>query len=338
MTRRNICIPRIVLPDRTVALKPKIGEFPTDVTRMEIAPDRSAVAVGRPGGSILVFDATTGRERFTVDRPKTNSSAFGFSHNGQHLAFVAAEPSGEHIVRVVSAAEGTSYQRLTVRSGKLANAGALTYSPDGQRLAVSSTETFASNRSRSRIHRWQLADGDPEPRALDALEWQDGTIEAMRFTVFGTEVLAASRNRGTAAVWKWDTKEFGALLEEKAPLALLAAGQRMNFVAEAGESPQLWSWRRGQDRWASANSRPLGPIRSASLAIGPDDELVAIGTQGRGNGTWEHRTAVWLWRQSSYQAMLLGHTDTVLDVTFADDGKSILSASKDGTLRFWKLP
>jgi tRNA A-37 threonylcarbamoyl transferase component Bud32 len=335
-SRRNIFIPRVVLPDRAMELRPQAGEFPTDVTRMEIAPDRSAVAVGRPGGSIAVFDVASGRERFAVDRPKTNSTAFGFSHNGQHLAFVAAEPSGEHVLRVVSAADGGSYQRLTPKSGNLANARALAYSPDGQRLVVSSSEAFSNNRSRSRIHRWQFADGERVPRSLDPLEWQDGTIEALRFTVYGAEVLAASRNHATAFVWNWETARPGAVLEEKAPLALLAAGQRTNLVASADDHMLLWSWRRGKDQWMASST--AGSIRSASLALGPDDELVAAGTQGGGNGTWEQRTAVWLWRQSTFQAILLGHTDSVLDVSFADDGKSLVSASKDGTLRFWKLP
>jgi WD40 repeat protein len=332
-TRRNVVIPWIIPPDRTLELKPNAGEFPADVTRMEIAPDRSAVAVSRPAGSILVFDAATGRERFTIDRSKTNSSAFGFSHNGQHLAFVAAEPSGEHIVRVVSAADGHSYQRLTPKSGNLANAGTLTYAPDGKRLAVSSTETYTYNRSRSRIHRWQMVDGDSAPQPLDPREWQDGTIEALRFTVYGDEILAVSRNPATAMVWKWDAPQAGALLEEKVPLALLATGQRTNLLAELGTSPQIWSWRSGQNRWTPSD--PVGPIRSASLALAPDDELYAIGTQRGGNGTWEQRTAIWMWRRSTARGVLLGHTDSILDLSFTPDGKSLVSASKDGTLRFW---
>jgi WD40 repeat protein len=36
-------------------------------------------------------------------------------------------------------------------------------------------------------------------------------------------------------------------------------------------------------------------------------------------------------------AFLLGHTDWPLDLIFMPDGKELISASKDGTARVWKL-
>jgi|GEM_PF-6216398 len=336
-TRRNIVIPWVLLPDRTLELKPKAGEFPADATRMEIAPDRSAVAVGRPGGSILVFDAVTGEERFLIERPKSDCTAFAFTPTGRHLAYVGrSDDRSEYMVRFFDTQTlELSSEQYKPKLGRLANVRAMAFSPDGKRLAVSDIESFGpNNRSRSRIHRWQLAGAESTPRSLDPLEWQEGAIEAMRFTVYGAEVLAVSRKPATAIVWKWDTAQPAALLEEKAPLALLAAGQRKNLVAELDVSPQIWSWRSGQDRW-HAPSNSFGPIRSASLALAPDDELVAIGTQGGGNGTWEQRTAVWIWKESRARAVFLGHTDSILDLSFTPDGKSLVAASKDGTLRFW---
>src|SRR5204863_7165227 len=94
--RREIRIPPIALPERTVRLVPKAGSFPSDVVRMEISPDRSAVAVERFDGPILVFDAATGAERFTVQRPQTHCTAFGFTPDGKRLAYLAPDGPVDH--------------------------------------------------------------------------------------------------------------------------------------------------------------------------------------------------------------------------------------------------
>src|SRR5262249_54260448 len=96
---RTLQIPTIVFAERTVNLKLKTGSFPLDVIRMQISPDRSAVAVERLDGPIAVFDAETGQERFTVNRPRTHCTAFGFTPDSKRLAYLATiDGGGEHVL------------------------------------------------------------------------------------------------------------------------------------------------------------------------------------------------------------------------------------------------
>jgi WD40 repeat protein len=48
---------------------------------------------------------------------------------------------------------------------------------------------------------------------------------------------------------------------------------------------------------------------------------------------------IWLWDTTSWQVIkrLTGHTDLVQDIVFTPDGRKILSASRDGTVRVWSL-
>jgi WD40 repeat protein len=78
----------------------------------------------------------------------------------------------------------------------------------------------------------------------------------------------------------------------------------------------------------------------ASVALSADGRLGAAGNCGWLNESWNLRPAIRVWDTefASQRAILLGHTDWVLDVAFNNDGNGLVSAGKDGTVRYWKLP
>ena len=77
-----------------------------------------------------------------------------------------------------------------------------------------------------------------------------------------------------------------------------------------------------------------------SLAYSPDDRLLAAGTKGLPGLAWEKLAAVHVWDAKTGQerAMLLGHADWPLAIAFDPDGTGVTTASKDGTVRHWRLP
>src|SRR5262249_29819196 len=91
-------------------------------------------------------------------------------------------------------------------------------------------------------------------------------------------------------------------------------------------------------------SMPMYPIAFASLAFSPDDGLLIAGTKGGAPGriaiAWEKRAAIHVWdtKTGKEKAVLLGHLDWPLDLAFSLGGDGLVSAGKDGTLRFWTLP
>jgi tRNA A-37 threonylcarbamoyl transferase component Bud32 len=341
-------IPPVVRPERTIELKPKSGSFPADVTRMEIAPDRSALAVGRLDGPILVFDAATGRERFRIDRPRTHCTAFGFTPDGKRLAYlVTIDGGGDHVLSWVDAGDGEPAGKdLRPQPGRgFSNSHALAYSPDGKRLAVSSAYNGDTPSGwQSRVLRWEVSGEGTEFRELEPLPWWDGMVKEMRFTAGGSELLTVS---GTAvAVGRWWENEKASRLFASARDAIDLVTVGKEHAAVAGWNADLgkagvseWS-PPGSLRTQSPPAPPMYPVAFASLAFSPDDGLLAAGTKGVANLPWEQLAAVHVWdaKKGQERAVLLGHTDWVLDVAFAPDGKGLVTAGKDGTVRTWRLP
>jgi WD40 repeat protein len=343
---RTLSIPAVVLPERTVELKPKSGSFPPDAVRMEIAPDRSAVAVGRFDGPILVFDAATGRARFTVSRKKSDCTAFGFSPDGKRLAYLIREDESDTVLRVVDAGDGRPVGKdLKPQPGRsFSNSDALTFSAGGNRLAVSAAHNAdPDNHWESRILRWELTSG-AEPLELEPLQWQTGTIEQLRFTPNGSEVLAVAGTH-TWTLWAWDTGQPGRRGAAEVDFAYdrAAVGGPVEAVAGWGQLTKrpgvLFSQRRPSGLVFMAGV-DAGPIRFGSLAVSPDGGVAAAGVKGGANAGWEQLPAVRVWDTGTQKlrAVLLGHTDWPLDVAFDRAGTGLMTAGKDGTVRTWRLP
>jgi tRNA A-37 threonylcarbamoyl transferase component Bud32 len=342
--QREIRIPHIVSPQRTVELKPKAGSFPPDVVRMQLAPDCSAVAVERFAGPILVFDTATGKERFTIGRSRSHCTAFGFTPDGEHLAYLT-QAGSDHVLRVVDARDGSPYGKdLKPGEGRsFLNSHALAYSPDGKRLAVSSAHNIGpDNHWESRVLRWEIPADGAEPRALDPLQWQEGMIQVMRFTADGSEVLTVS-DTTLATGWSWDKGKVSRRRDSnRFATNLLAVGKSRAVVGGRRTSPEkamISFWSPEPLREPPEETLPQYPVAFASLAISPDDNLIAAGSKGSAELTWEQRVMVRVWDKQSRgeRAVLLGHTDWALALAYTPDGKTLVSAGKDGTVRFWDL-
>ena len=68
-----------------------------------------------------------------------------------------------------------------------------------------------------------------------------------------------------------------------------------------------------------------------SIAFSADGRFLTLGSSGA--------AACQIWDTLTFQTILqlVGHTDDVRSLTFFPDGKNIMSASKDGTIRIWNV-
>ena len=113
--------------------------------------------------------------------------------------------------------------------------------------------------------------------------------------------------------------------------------------------------------------------RSAALAVSPDGQIVATGSQDgslrlwdintgktlsvlRGHqgivsgmafspdgtllatASWDGDVAVWAISSGILFSRFVGHKDAVIGVAFGSDGKTLLSRSLDGTIKVWNIP
>jgi WD40 repeat protein len=75
---------------------------------------------------------------------------------------------------------------------------------------------------------------------------------------------------------------------------------------------------------------PMGQ-ESPVLAFSPTNRLLAVGHE---DGT----ITVWDWRRELMVAEFQGHVGAVTAVVFTPDERTLISASRDATVRLWTLP
>jgi WD40 repeat protein len=168
-------------------------------------------------------------------------------------------------------------------------------------------------------------------------------VKEMRFTPGGADLLAVS---GTPVVvgWAWGTGQESRRADYTEDVMDLVAVGKAHAAAGAwvpdSRQATVVDWPLDPNRDEPSSEPPTYPVALASLAFSPDDSLLAAGTKGLAHLPWGQLAAVHVWdrKTGAERAVLLGHTDWVLDIAFDADGKGLGSASKDGTVRAWRLP
>ncbi|HVK10030.1 MAG TPA: WD40 repeat domain-containing serine/threonine protein kinase [Gemmataceae bacterium] len=340
---RLLQFPRVGPAPRTTDLRPAEGSFPNDVVAMRLSPDRSLVAAARLDGPILVFDTAAGSERYTIRRRKSDCSAFGFTPDGKQLVYVDQPAQKPPEVRFASATDGTSGQRLVAGPGRgIMNSRALAVSADGRRLAVATAINYRGMSGfMSRILRWEADAAGGPFREAAPIEWQSDTISALQFSPDGGRIRAVSGNDNPAR-YDWKTgqpDQWGAGLAAFDGLAAGPAADVATGWSEWRGSAVASLWNHGQPD-SAFNELPPSPIPFGAAAVSADGQRVALGTKGGGDVPWDVRAVVHVHdaRTRKEIVLLLGHTDWVMDVAFGPDGKEVMSAGKDGTVRRWTVP
>ncbi|KAM0745659.1 WD40 repeat-like protein [Meredithblackwellia eburnea MCA 4105] len=110
----------------------------------------------------------------------------------------------------------------------------------------------------------------------------------------------------------------------------LASAREAHWVASGGFDRKIKLWDVAEGRSTAALELPSPPSSIYSLATTPSGSLLAAGTPERVIRVWDPLSK----RQVS---RLGGHTDNVRAVLLSEDGKWVLSASSDTTVKLWSL-
>ncbi len=270
--------------------------------------DGKLFATGSANRVARVWDSDNGRPVSGALRHDGLVCRLAFSPDGKLLATT----SHRGTVRVWDHAAG---KEVSVFRGHARSAHEVAFSPDGQ-LVLSTSSDGTARMSRS-------SSGEPFGPPLG----HQGMVSTALFSRDGLTVLTSGID-GTAQVWETaSAKPIGERMKHfsSVPRAAFSPDGTRVATASLDGTARVWDARTGL---------PFTPrIQHGSaeaIAFSPDGGLVATGTSYGATRAWDSRTG---------EAVTpdLRHGGAITVVTFSPDGRKLLSASKDGTVRILDL-
>jgi WD40 repeat protein len=163
-----------------------------------------------------------------------------------------------------------------------------------------------------------------------------GFVRGVIFSPDGTRLVGASDD-GTVKLWDAATgKECFSLKGQTHSLVSLALSLNGKFLASAAEGGAAKVWDLVTREACFTTEGRAGSV--GSVAFSPDSKRLATGGSGRWdaeNKSVESGLKVWDLATDRESFSLKGHTAAVFSVVFSPDGKRLLSAAVDGTVKVW---
>jgi WD40 repeat protein len=222
----------------------------------------------------------------------------------------------------------------TLRFRDVQSFEALAYSPDGRYLATATS-------SYGRVHFWDVATG----KICHTLESSHCLIRGLAFAPDGKTLATASIDDGICRLWDIADlaaknlrpgpnpgNEDGVARKERVQLpgyccAYSADGKTLVTLAyrkEKGSTVHVWEAATAKVVRTFAMAQ-----RSSRFVLAPDGQTMALIAE-------DPRDAVRLWDVSKGQELYV-LADSAWLATFAPDGKTLATATNDGTLRLWQV-
>ena len=276
------------------------------VTSVQFAPDGRRIFTAA-GDQVRVWDAQTGQPRTEPMQHDGLVTSAQLSPNGNLIATVHGST-----VLVWDTQSGRPVAELRHRASVLVNSAQ--FSPDGKRIVTASGLL-------ARV--WDAQSG----KALSEPLQHNRVVTSAQFSPDGLRIVTASRD-GTTRIW--DVQSGKQLTEPLKNATVVSSAQ----FSPDGTRVVTATWGGAVRVWDAQSGRLLpGPPnqdnRVNSVQMSPDGKRILTAAGGVAR--------VWDAQSGKPLTESLQHTSVVSSARFSPDGKCILTATRDGTVRIWRI-
>jgi WD40 repeat protein/anti-sigma factor RsiW len=241
-------------------------------------------------------------------------------------------------------------REIAVLSGHEGVVRALAFTPDGKALlsAGGGPDGPTTNAVSGELRLWDMVQGKEK--------WsvESPSIIFAAALSSGGGLLVTAEGDGTVRYRDADTGQVGAIFRgHKGPVYTVALSPQFNPIASAGLDRTVKIWRHGTtaellESFDSGNTERVNCLAFSpdgkTLAVGGEDHLTLHGpaiADADGNIIVKKRPihSARLFNAGSWKlrAVLAGHERPIRQLVFSPDGKTLATASEDGTVKLWNV-
>jgi WD40 repeat protein/tRNA A-37 threonylcarbamoyl transferase component Bud32 len=285
---------------------------PASVLSAMFSPDGQWIASGGHDGQVRIWNAATGRERFSFPAHANHLRWVSFSPNGRRLATASWDETAK--VWCLDPQRGASSVSLLYTLPHDSGVSYVSFSPDGERIATASKE----------LKLWDAASG----RELQ-------TLEGRSCVVFSPDGQCLAYGGPDRTVRIWDSRSRQERFNLRGHTAnvmsvMFSRDGRWLVSTSADQSTRadgetiIWDTQTGQQ--VRTLHGHTGWIHTAVFS--PDGQRLATGGLDG---------IVKLWNPQNGQEVLSlrGHRGLIRSLRFSPDGTRLMSACDDRTVRLW---
>jgi WD40 repeat protein len=300
---------------------------PRGTSSVAFSPDAKLVALGNADGTIRLIEVEAGKEKRQLHGHKGGIATLAFSADGKKLA---SRGSYDGVIRIFDVEKGAVLKHsiwqtinvpanggaFIVRSGNGVNGGQpLIFSPDGQTLAtyVAPLQLYVQGQQQQQpgsntLRFWDVATA----KEMRQIELPPGrTINQLVYSPDGRLLISENIDK-TVSIWEAASGRERNHLGE--PIAGPASNVTTSFVVVNG---------------IIRNGVATAPV-GMTIASSPDGSLIA--SPGA-----NHSVRVWDTALGKEVGSFKGHHGAIASLSFAPDGKTLVSGTNDTTILVWDL-